>query len=104
MPADRFVDEWSAVSRRRPWPRQASPPQGFTNLRNQRSESQETVASCHSTVNRENPDPRQWVGNGSRTVDEMAHAWVDVTYLDQDEYDQMVEAREAAQKATDNND
>ena len=33
----------------------------------------------------------------------MAHAWVDVTYLDQDEYDQMVEAREAAQKAADNN-
>jgi len=58
----------------------------------------------NSTANRENPDPRQWVGNGSRTVDEMAHAWVDVTYLDQDEYDQMVEAREAAQKATDNND
>jgi hypothetical protein len=26
-----------------------------------------------------------------------------VTYLDQDEYDQMVEAREAAQKAADNN-
>ena len=57
----------------------------------------------NSTANRENPDPRQWVGNGSRTVDEMAHAWVDVTYLDQDEYDQMVEAREAAQKAADNN-
>ena len=57
----------------------------------------------NSTANRENPDPRQWVGNGSRTVDEMAHAWVDVTYLDQDEYDQMVEAREAAQKTADNN-
>ena len=40
------------------------------------------------------PDPRQWVGNGSRTVDEMAHAWVDVTYLEQDEYEQMLAERE----------
>ncbi|MBU15783.1 MAG: hypothetical protein CMQ14_11995, partial [Gammaproteobacteria bacterium] len=28
-----------------------------------------------------NPDPNQWVGWGDRTVDEMAHNWVDVTYL-----------------------
>lgn len=48
----------------------------------------------NSTGNRENPDPRQWVGNGSRTVDEMAHAWVDVTYLEQEEYDQLVAERE----------
>lgn len=39
-------------------------------------------------------DPRQWVGNGSRTVDEMAHAWVDVKYLEQDEYEQMLAERE----------
>ena len=31
---------------------------------------------------------------GSRTVDEMAHAWVDVTYLDPDEFDHMVAERE----------
>ena len=37
--------------------------------------------------NPSNPDYRQWVGGGSRTVDEMAHAWVDVTYLDQDDYE-----------------
>ena len=48
----------------------------------------------NSTGNRENPDPCQWVGNGSRTVDEMAHAWVDVTYLEQDEYEQMLAERE----------
>ena len=48
----------------------------------------------NSTGNRENPDPRQWVGNGSRTVDEMAHAWVDVTYLEQDGYEQMLAERE----------
>jgi hypothetical protein len=49
--------------------------------------------------NPNNPDPNQWVGWGDRTVDEMAHAWVDVTYLDQGEFDQMVAARKAATKA-----
>jgi hypothetical protein len=43
--------------------------------------------------NRNNPDPRQWVGWGDRTVDEMAHAWVDVTYLEQAEFDRLVAAR-----------
>ena len=49
--------------------------------------------------NPNNPDPNQWVGWGDRTVDEMAHAWVDVTYLDQPEFDQLVAARKAATKA-----
>ncbi len=43
--------------------------------------------------NPNNPDPRQWVGWGDRTVDEMAHAWVDVTYLEPDEFDALVAAR-----------
>jgi hypothetical protein len=43
--------------------------------------------------NRNNPDPDQWVGWGDRTVDEMAHAWVDVTYLEQEEFDKLVAAR-----------
>ena len=46
--------------------------------------------------NPSNPDPRQWVGWGDRTVDEMAHAWVDVTYLEQAEFDRMVAARKPA--------
>jgi hypothetical protein len=45
--------------------------------------------------NPNNPDPRQWVGWGDRTVDEMAHAWVDVTYLDQPELDKLVAERRA---------
>jgi hypothetical protein len=36
--------------------------------------------------NRNNPDPSQWVGFGDRTVDEMGHAWVNITYLSQDDY------------------
>lgn len=40
-----------------------------------------------------NPDPEQWVGWGDRTVDEMAHAWVDVTYLEQEDFDRLVAER-----------
>ena len=45
--------------------------------------------------NPNNPDPEQWIGWGDRTVDEMAHAWVDVTYLEQADFDQKVATRKA---------
>ena len=48
--------------------------------------------------NPNNPDPDQWVGWGDRTVDEMAHAWVDVTYLEQEDYDRIVAERRARQQ------
>ncbi len=48
--------------------------------------------------NPNNPDPEQWVGWGDRTVDEMAHAWVDVTYLEPEEFEQLVTERKAKQK------
>jgi len=47
----------------------------------------------NTAKNPNNPDPRQWVGWGDRTVDEMAHAWVDVTYLDQPEFERLVAER-----------
>jgi hypothetical protein len=40
----------------------------------------------NTAANKNNPDPNQWVGFGDRTVDEMAHAWINVTYLSDDEY------------------
>ena len=49
----------------------------------------------NTAANPNNPDPKQWVGWGDRTVDEMAHAWVDVTYLNQDEFDRILAARKA---------
>ena len=55
----------------------------------------------NTEANPNNPDYRQWVGYGDRTVDEMAHAWVDVTYLEQDEFDRQVAAREARLAAED---
>jgi hypothetical protein len=46
------------------------------------------VSAWHdnTAANRNNPDPAQWVGFGDRTVDEMAHAWVNVTYLSDADY------------------
>jgi mono/diheme cytochrome c family protein len=45
--------------------------------------------------NPSNPDPEQWVGYGDRTVDEMAHAWMNVAYLTDDEYNKLVDERKA---------
>jgi hypothetical protein len=42
----------------------------------------------NTAANRNNPDPNQWVGYGQRTVDEMGHAWVNVTYLSDEEYNE----------------
>jgi cytochrome c553 len=42
----------------------------------------------NTAANRNNPDPEQWVGWGDRTVDEMAHAWVNVTYISDEDYAQ----------------
>ncbi len=50
-----------------------------------------------------NPDYRQWVGWGDRTVDEMAHLWVDVTYLEQEEFDRLVAERKAKEETDERN-
>jgi hypothetical protein len=49
----------------------------------------------NTKANKNNPDPEQWVGYGDRTVDEMAHAWMNVVYLTDDEYQKLVEERKA---------
>ena len=54
----------------------------------------------NTAANPNNPDPKQWVGWGDRTVDEMAHAWVDVTYLEQADFDKLVAERKAKKKVT----
>jgi len=45
--------------------------------------------------NPNNPDPNQWVGWGDRTVDEMSHNWVDITYLGQEDFERMLADRNA---------
>jgi hypothetical protein len=47
----------------------------------------------NTAANPSNPDPNVWVGYGDRTVDEMGHAWVNVTYLTDEEYLAEVETR-----------
>ena len=59
-----------------------------------------TALHDNTSANPNNPDPRQWVGWGDRTVDEMAHAWVDVTYLDQADFERLVAARKAKKPET----
>jgi hypothetical protein len=54
----------------------------------------------NTSANKSNPDPNQWVGFGDRTVDEMAHAWVNITYLSDEDYKVEVEKRKAKQPVT----
>jgi len=49
----------------------------------------------NTAANKNNPDPNQWIGWGDRTVDEMAHNWIDVTYLEKAEFDSLVAVRKA---------
>jgi hypothetical protein len=53
------------------------------------------VLSWHdnTAANKANPDPDVWVGWGDRTVDEMNHVWLNLTYLDEPDYLAEVEAR-----------
>jgi hypothetical protein len=50
----------------------------------------------NTTSNKSNPDPNQWVGWGDRTVDEMAHAWVNITYMSDEDYQAEVARRKRA--------
>ena len=43
--------------------------------------------------NPNNPDADQWVYGGSRTGDEMTHAWIAVTHLDEEGYQEMLTER-----------
>jgi hypothetical protein len=54
----------------------------------------------NTKANKNNPDPDQWVGWGDRTVDEMAHAWVNITYMDDEDFQKEVEKRKTATATT----
>ena len=40
----------------------------------------------NTRANKNNPEPDQWVGFGDRTVDEMGHAWINITYMSDEDY------------------
>jgi hypothetical protein len=46
--------------------------------------------------NKDNPDADQWVGYGDRTMDEMAHAWMNVVDLSDVEYQEWLTKRGAS--------
>jgi mono/diheme cytochrome c family protein len=52
--------------------------------------------------NKNNPDPEQWVGYGDRTVDEMAHAWMNVVYFNDEEFKALQAERKAKLTNNDN--
>ena len=53
----------------------------------------------NTAANPNNPDPSQWVGQGDRTVDEMGHAWVNVTYITDQDYKDYVAAHKPKRAA-----
>ena len=62
------------------------------------------IISWHDNTegNRGNPDPRNWTGDGGRTIDEMGFAWIGWYDLTDEEYEAELAARKARQEATTN--
>ncbi|MDB3909870.1 hypothetical protein N9390_10110, partial [Gammaproteobacteria bacterium] len=47
----------------------------------------------NTSDNPNNPDPRQWVGWGQRTADEMSHSWIAISHLDDETYQELAQQR-----------
>ncbi|MEX2581966.1 MAG: cytochrome c [Gemmatimonadota bacterium] len=54
-----------------------------------------TTTFDNTAENPRNPDPDQWVVFGQRGVDEMAHAWLGLTYLTDEQYEEAMAQRRA---------
>jgi hypothetical protein len=54
----------------------------------------------NTSANRRNPDPNMWAGFGERSVDDMLQVWLNIVYLDDADYNRMVEERKAKPAAT----
>ena len=54
----------------------------------------------NTSANRRNPDPNMWVGFGERSVDDMLQVWVNIVYLDDAEYQRLVDERKAKPAST----
>jgi hypothetical protein len=53
----------------------------------------------NTASNPNNPDPDQFVMGGSRTADEMTHAWIAVTHLDEEGYRALLAERQQQREA-----
>ena len=49
----------------------------------------------NTASNRYNPDPKNWVGFGQRSIDDMSFAWVNYVWLTDDDFKKQVEERKA---------
>ena len=49
----------------------------------------------NTSANRRNPDPNMWVGFGERSVDDMLQVWLNIVYLDDAEFQRLVDERKA---------
>jgi len=60
------------------------------------------VVSWHNNTvsNRYNPDPRNWVGFGQRSIDDMAFAWVNYIWLTDEDFKAQTDARKAKDQKT----
>ena len=58
-------------------------------------QTQKVVGTLKPAANRRNPNPSMWVGFGKRSVDDMLQVWVDVVYLDDAEFQRLVDERNA---------
>jgi len=57
-----------------------------------------TIWHDNSDENRVNPDPDAQITGGSRTVDEMGHAYLNMYYMSDEDFKKETEARKAKQK------
>jgi hypothetical protein len=53
----------------------------------------------NTAANKRNPDPAMWAGFGERSVDDMLQLWINVVYLDEAEFNRLVEERKTKQGA-----
>jgi hypothetical protein len=54
----------------------------------------------NTAAKKSNPDPNQWVGWGDRTVDEMAHAWINIVFMKDEDFKAEQDKRRAAVSQT----
>jgi hypothetical protein len=54
----------------------------------------------NSTTNKFNPDPKNWTGQGNRTIDEMGFSWIGWVDLTEEDYKAEFEARKAQRQRT----
>jgi hypothetical protein len=56
----------------------------------------------NTSANKNNPDPRQWVSAGGRTIDEMAHSNTQIIYISEEDYQRIsAERKKATPQKTD---